>query len=209
MTFRFPILLTAIATLSACALPEETTLNRADFRAAEADDAFARTLDFTPEANIPAGEATYQGHIQSEAIVNGTDDFKVLGDLELSVDIADAGSRAGTSDVTGSITNLNLFDDANDGFDDQGLDGTLTLSGRTEGGRIDATATGVVEAVVADSLSEQRATWELNLDGDFRDNFENADVVAGGVTGGTIGGGSDEYDLRLTGNGRFFGERDD
>jgi hypothetical protein len=209
MMFRIPLLLSAVAALSACALPEETTLNRADFRAAEADDAFARTLDFTPEADIPAGQATYDGHVRSDAIVNGEDDFKVLGDLELSVDIAEAGSRAGTSDVTGSISNLNLFDDGNDGFDDQGLDGSLTLSGRTEGGRIDATATGVVEAVVADSLSPQRATWELTLDGDFRDNFENADIIAGGVTGGTVGGGSDDYDLRLTGNGRFFGERDD
>jgi len=197
-----------VATLAACALPDETTLNRADLRVAQSDDTFARTLAFTDVADIPAGTATYQGHIQSEAIVNGEDDFNVLGDLTLTVDIAGNGSRAGSGDVEGVIDNLNLFDDGNDGFDDQGLGGTLTVAGNTEGGRLDATATGVIDAVVADSLTAQSATWELDLDGDFRDNFEPADTIAGGVTGGTIGGGSDDYDLRLIGSGRFYGERD-
>lgn len=206
---RFHILtLFALPLLAACELPDETTLNRADFRAAEADDAFARGLDFTPEENVPAGSATYNGQIYSEAIVNGTPDFKILGELAMTVDIAGSGTRAGTGDVGGTITNLNLFDDANDGFDDQGLDGDLTISGRTEAGRIDATATGVIGAVVADTISQQTATWELGLDGDFRDNFESGDIVAGSVTGGTVGGTSDDYDLRLTGSGRFYGERD-
>ncbi|MEL6641376.1 MAG: hypothetical protein AAFP98_08710 [Pseudomonadota bacterium] len=206
---RILLCLTTTALVSACALPKENTLNRADFRAAEADDAFARNLDFTPADRIPPGEATYEGTVHSDAIVNGVDDFKVLGDLELSVDIAEAGSRAGTSDVTGSITNLNLFDDAENGFDDQRLGGTLTLSGRTDGGRIDARATGVVDAVVADTIGRQSATWQLDLDGDFRDNFENADVVSGDVSGGTVGGSTDDYDVLLTGDGGFFGERQD
>lgn len=202
------LLLPAFATLAACALPDETTLNRADLRAAQSDDNFARTLAFTDVEDIPAGTATYQGHIQSEAIVNGEDDFSVLGDLTLTVDIAGSGSRAGSGDVEGLIDNLNLFDDGNDGFDDQGLGGTLTVAGNTDGGRLDATATGVIDAVVADTLTTQSATWELDLDGDFRDNFEPADTIAGGVTGGTVGGGSDDYDLRLIGSGRFYGERD-
>ena len=206
---RILLCLTATALVSACALPKENTLNRADFRAAEADDAFARTLDFTPADRIPGGQATYEGTIHSDAIVDGVDDFKVLGDLELSVDIAEAGTRAGTSDVTGSITNLNLFDDAENGFDDQRLGGSLTLSGRTEGGRIDAQATGVVDAVVADTIGRQSATWQLDLDGDFRDNFENADVISGDVSGGTVGGSTDDYSIVLTGDGGFFGERQD
>ena len=200
--------LIALPFLAACETPEKTTLNRADFRAAEADDAFARTLDFTPEENVPAGVATYNGHVQSEAIVNGVPNFKVLGDLAMTVDIAATGTRAGSGDVGGTITNLNLFDDANDGFDDQGLDGDLTIVGTTEAGRIDATATGVIRAIVTDTPTQQTATWELGLDGDFRDNFESGDVVAGGVTGGTVGGTSDDYSLRLTGSGRFYGERE-
>lgn len=211
MTFITPRLAACLATtvlVSACALPDENTLNRADYRAAEADDAFARTLPFTEIADIPGGSAVYEGHIRSEAIVDGRGDFKVLGDLAIDVDIAETGSRAGTSDITGRISNLNLFDDAEDGFDDQALDGDLIISGRTEAGRIDATAKGVVGAVLADGVSGQTATWSVDLDGDLRSNFENADVVAGSATGGTIGSASDQYDLTLIG-GRFYGERND
>lgn len=211
MTFITPRLaacLAATAFVSACALPEENTLNRADFRAAEADDAFARTLPFTEIADIPGGNAVYEGHLRSEAIVDGQGNFKVLGDLLLEVDIAETGSRTGTGEITGRIDNLNLFDDAEDGFDDQALDGDLVLSGRTEGGRIEATATGVVGAVLADGVSGQTAEWNVDLDGDLRSNFENADVIAGSASGGTTGSASDQYDLTLTG-GRFYGERND
>lgn len=206
ITPRLVVCLAATALVSACAMPEENTLNRADYRAAEADDAFARTLPFTDVADIPGGNATYDGHLRSEAIVNGQGNFKVLGDLSLGVDIAATGTRAGTGEVTGQITNINLFDDAEDGFDDQALTGDLTISGSTEGGRIDATATGVVGAVLADGPTGQDATWSVDLNGDFRSNFENADVVAGSATGGTLGSASDQYDLLLSG-GRFYGER--
>jgi len=203
MTRSFILLSTAL--LSACALPKEATKNRADFRAAEADSAFADELDFTPVAQIPTGEATYEGQFQSDAIVDGRANFKLLGDLEMSVDL----TEARTSRINGSITDVNLLDDANDGFDDQRLGGTLTLSGQTEGGRIDAQAIGVLDAVVTDTPIRQTSTWQLDLDGDFRSSFENADVVSGVVTGGTTGGVTDDYDVTLTGNGGFYAERTD
>ena len=205
-TPRLLACLASTALVTACAMPEKNTLNRADYRAAEADDAFARTLPFTEVADIPGGNATYNGHLRSEAIVNGEGNFKVLGDLSLDVDIAESGSRAGTGEITGQIANLNLFDDAEDGFDDQALTGNLTINGSTEGGRIDATATGVVGAVLADGPTGQDATWSVDLNGDFRSNFEDADVVSGSATGGSIGSASDQYDLLLNG-GRFYGER--
>lgn len=203
MTRSFLLLTTAL--LSACATPKENTQSRADFRAAEADIAFAEGLDFTPVEQIPTGQATYQGQFQSDAIVNGEDDFKVLGDLEMSVNL----TEARTSRVSGNITNVNLFDDGNDGFDDQRLGGTLDISGDTEGGRIDAQAIGVLDAVLSDGPVRDEATWVLDLDGDFRSNFENADVVSGDVTGGTSRDITDDYTVRLTGNGGFYGERQD
>lgn len=195
--------------MAACAVPEENTLSRADFRAAEADVAFAEALAFTPAERIPGGEATYAGNIYSEAIVQGADDFKVLGDIELTLDFSDVAGREGSSDIEGRIDNLNLFDDAENGFDDQGLSGSLTVNGRAEGGRIDATATGVIGAVVTDGVGDQDAIWRLDLDGDVRDNFENGDVISGDVTGGTVGGATDDYSVILTGDGGFYTERTD
>ena len=206
---RILLILTPTLFAAACALPEANTASRADFRAAAADLAFADALDFTPADRIPAGQATYSGTIASDAIVQGVDDFKLLGDLELELNFADTAERAGSSNVSGRIDNLNLFDDAEDGFDDQGLTGSLTVSGRAEGGRLDATATGVIGAVVADTFGDPTATWQLDLDGDVRDNFENGDVISGGITGGTTGRTTDDYSLTLTGDGGFYTERDD
>lgn len=208
MTRTFMIL-TPIVFAAACASPKANTATRADFRAAEADGAFADTLDFTPVDQIPAGSATYRGNIYSDAIVQGVDDFKVLGDLELSLNFSDDAARAGSSNISGTIDNLNLFDDASDGFDDQGLSGSLAVSGRAEAGRVEATATGVIGAVVADTFGEPTATWQLDLDGDVYDNFENGDVIAGDVTGGTTGAPTDDYTLVLTGDGGFYTERGD
>ncbi len=206
---RTLLFLTPALFITACALPEANTASRADFRAAEADGRFGDSLDFTPADRIPAGSATYEGNIYSDAIVQGVDDFKVLGDLELELDFAEAGDRAGSSNISGRIDNLNLFDDAEDGFDDQGLTGSLTVSGRAESGRVDATATGVIGAVVTDTIGDPTATWRLDLDGDVRDNFENGDVISGSVSGGTTGGSTDDYSLTLTGDGGFYTERND
>ena len=198
----------AVAIAAGCSQPESNTQSRSDYRAVAADVARAEVLDFTPVDRIPTGAATYQGNIYSEAIVEGVDDFKVLGDLELTLNFSDVAGREGSSNVGGRIDNLNLFDDAEDGFDDQGLTGSLAVSGRAEGGRIDASATGVIGAVVNDGFGDQNATWQLDLDGDVYDDFENGDVIAGDVSGGTVGG-SDDYDLILTGEGGFYTERTD
>jgi len=201
--FLFP----AIALLSACATPEEATISRADVRAFAADDTRADALDFTPTANIPTGTATYNGHIRSDAIINSEDDYIVAGDLELNVDIADTATRS--SNITGAITNVNVLDNNNDGFDDQRLRGELTLSGDASEGNIDAKAIGVLSGVFEDTIGDPSATWELDLNGRFRDDFENADVVSGRVSGGTQDEFSDDYDVTLIGTGRFYGERDD
>jgi len=198
------LLLLAATGLAACATPDENTLTRADLRAAEADVAFAESLAFTPIADIPVGQATYTGSVSGDVIVNGEDDFSLLGDLVLDIDIAEAGRETGRNNISGTIDNLNLFDDGNDGFDDQRLSGDLRVSGRADSGRIDATATGLVTAVITDTLSEQRAAWELDLNGDFLGS--DGSVILGDVSGGTTEDVTNDYALRFDGPGDFFGE---
>ena len=210
MSYRISITCAAIAGLTACALPEENTLTRSDFAAFAADDLRANStaLSFTPAADIPTGSATYEGHIRSEAIVNGEDDYNILGLLELEIDISDTATRDGTGNVRGSITELNLFDDNDDGFEDQAFDGDLNIAGNVDEGRIDATATGVLGAVLDDVVVEQTSTWSLNLNGDVKTDFDAGDVVAGRVSGGTTGAASDGYFVLLTGDGGFVAERE-
>lgn len=208
MSFRISITCAAIAGLAACALPEENTLNRSDLAAFTADDLRANStaLSFTPAADIPTGSATYEGHVRSAAIVNGEDDYNILGLLELEIDISDTATRDGTGTVRGSITDLNLLDDNADGFEDQAFDGDLSIAGNVDEGRIDATATGVLGAVLDDVVVQQTSTWSLNLDGDVKTDFDPGDVVAGSVSGGTTGSASDDYDVLLTGGGGFLAE---
>ena len=140
--------------------------------------------------------------------MNGEDDYDILGLLELDIDISGTATRDGTGTVSGTISELNLFDDNNNGFDDQAFDGDLSISGNVDEGRIDATATGVLGAVLEDVFFEQTSTWSLDLDGDLRTDFEPADVASGRVTGGTTGTASDDYDVLLTGGGGFLAERE-
>ena len=195
MTYRIILPMIAAASLAACALPEKNSLNRADLRAFTADDTRAARFDPTPSADIPTGAATYQAHIRSDAVVNGEDDFSVTGLLDLRVDMSASPTRVGSGDVSGSISDINLFDDNDNGYEDQKLDGDLNISGTVREGRLGATATGVLGAVLSDTLFEQTSTWSLDLDGDFVDDAESADVITGRVSGGTIGGSTDEYDI--------------
>ena len=210
MTLRFSISIVALAAVAACAIPEDNTLTRSDLAAFTADDlrANSNALSFTAPEDIPTGTATYEGHLRSAAIVNGEDDYDVLGLLALEVDISDAAAREGSGSIRGSITELNLFDDNDNGFEDQTFDGDLSISGTVNAGRIDATATGVLGAVLDDVIIEQTSTWRIDLDGDVRTDFEDGDTISGTVNGGTTGGATDDYSVTLTGGGGFVAERD-
>jgi hypothetical protein len=210
MTYKFTLpLIAAAASLSACAIPDDNTLNRSDLATFTADDRRANStaLSFTSASDIPTGSATYEGSVRSAAIVNGEDDYDILGLLALDIDISDTATRDGTGTVRGSITELNLLDDNDNGYEDQAFDGDLSIAGNVDEGRIDATATGVLGAVLADGLIEQTSTWSLDLDGDIKTDFEDGDVAAGSVSGGTTGRTSDGYDILLTGGGGFVAQR--
>ncbi|MCK0122565.1 hypothetical protein MWU61_18585 [Loktanella sp. F6476L] len=207
MTYKFALPFFAIAGLAACELPNENTLSRSDLTALSADDVRASRLDFTAATDIPTGSATYEGHVRSDAIVNGEDDYSILGLLEMGVDISATAGREGSGGIDGTISQINLFDDNNNGFEDQEFGGELTVRGDARDGRIEATATGVLDAVLDDVLMEQTSTWSLDLRGDFVTDFDDGDTIVGDVSGGTTGSASDDYDVTLTGTGKFFGER--
>ncbi|MBB5720723.1 hypothetical protein FHS72_000327 [Loktanella ponticola] len=206
MTYKIAFTLIAVAGLAACEQPEDLTLNRADYRAFAADDEYARDrLSITPAGDIPTGKATYEGHIRSEATLNGEDDYLVLGLLDLTIDISDTSTTAGSGDVRGSISEVNLLDNNDKGFEDQAFSGNLTVSGRVVGGQIDARADGVLKGVLSDDVSRDSNGWDLTLEGNLRD--DDAEVATGTIYGGTDGT-TDDYNIQLQGGGRFYAERD-
>ncbi|MEO9863716.1 MAG: hypothetical protein ABJO29_01230 [Yoonia sp.] len=204
MTYKFALPILAFAGLAACEIPDENTLSRADYRAFEADDSFARSLSITPAADIPAGSATYQGHIRSDATLEGQSGYQILGLLEMDVDISSTSSIDGAGEVNGSITEVNLLDNRDDGYEDQSFAGELTVNGRVSQGQIDARADGLLTGVLSD-IGSDTADWDLTLEGNLRDS--TGEVAAGSVFGGTDGT-NDDYDLQLLGGGRFYAERD-
>jgi hypothetical protein len=175
----------------------------ADFNAAVADDKFGANLFETPSNRIPYGTATYDGHVRSSAIIENQSGYDVIGDLRLDVDINSRSTFAGRNPISGTITDVTVIDrqSANGLIP---LSGTLSISGDTTSGEIEATAIG---DLTRDRISapDETAEWSIDLDGSFRDDFFTADTVAGTATGGTSGGVRDDYDVELTGNGRFNG----
>lgn len=204
MTYKFVFPLAAIAGLAACELPEENTLSRSDYRAFQADDDFARSLAITPADAIPTGTATYEGHIRSDATLEGQTGYQILGLLEMDIEISDTSSIAGAGDINGSITEVNLLDNRDDGFEDQSFNGALTVNGRVSQGQIDARADGLLTGVLSD-IGSDTADWDLTLEGNLRDS--TGEVATGSVFGGTDGA-NDTYDIQLLGGGRFYAERD-
>lgn len=223
MSFRPALLIIATATTAACgaqtvtnkpvvSTPTPTVTPRqirpaftaADFNAAVADDKFGAGLAETASNRIPYGSATYDGHVRSSAIIENQGGYDVIGDLELDVDINSRSSFTGRNPITGTITDVTVIDreTANALIP---LSGTLDITGDTVSGEIEATAVGDLRRDRA-GRRDEIAEWSIDLDGSFRDDFTTADTIAGTATGGTSGGLRDDYDVELTGNGRFYGQ---
>ncbi|MBB5720724.1 hypothetical protein FHS72_000328 [Loktanella ponticola] len=173
--------------------------NVADFNAAVADDKRAFGLPETSVSRIPYGNASYDGHVRSSAIIENQAGYDVIGDLALDVDINSRSTFAGRNPITGSITDMTVIDrQARNRLIP--LEGRLDIRGDSTSGLIEATAIGDLTR----SNTNDTARWAIDLDGSFRDDFTTADTVTGAASGGTTGGSRDDYNVELTGNGRFY-----
>lgn len=222
MSIRPALLIIATATTAACGAQTVTNkpvvsaptptitptvirpaFTAADFNAAVADDKFGSTLPETSSTRVPYGTATYDGHVRSSAIIENQSGYDVIGDLELDVDINSRSSFVGRNPITGTITDVTVIDrESNDRLIP--LSGTLDIRGDSVSGEIEATAVGDLRRARTGTRDEV-AEWSIDLDGSFRDDFATADTIAGSATGGTSGGSRDDYNVDLTGNGRFVG----
>ena len=202
---RAPVVSTPTAPITNPVIATPTTqpaFNAADFSTAVADDERAASLIETPSSVIPFGRATYDGTVRSGAEINNDGGYDIIGDLSLDVDINSRSSFANRNPISGTITNLTVIDRERDDRA-TALIGTLDIDGDSTLGEIEATATGTL-ARERDGRDDE-ADWAIELDGSFRDDFARADTVAGIVNGGTTGGNRDDYDVELSGNGRFVG----
>ncbi len=176
-----------LAVLSACATPNEPTVNRSDIDRAFDEANEISALPLTSTNNLPTGAVTYKGQLGAD--ISGDQKGSILGDMTMRIDFAD-------NDIDGRVSNINLIDP--DGDPNQRIDGTLQISGSETSGRIDAIASGDITAIdkegfVADS--EMR----LTLDGDVYDDFAKGDAIFGSAEGAAEG------DLNLDVDGVFFG----
>jgi hypothetical protein len=176
----------------------------ADFNTVVADDTRAVDLYETPSDRIPYGRATYDGHVRSGAVIESQSGYDVVGALELEVEINSRSSFADRNPVTGQISDVTVID-RQSGDLLIPLSGTLDIQGGSALGEIEATAIGDLTRE-RNGSADEAAQWSIDLDGSFRDDFTTADTIAGTATGGTIGGGRDDYNVTLTGDGRFYGE---
>ena len=152
----------------------------------------AEAAPVTPLAAIPTtGTVTYDGVVA--ASTTGAYVGSLYADMSMDVDFAGGA-------ITGSITNVDLVDDAT-GNVVQGLTGTLALTGdQTDtpaGGIVGATATGNLTGA---GVVTGTTTAVLVFAGSVRSDVTPADTVYGTMSGGMAGG----FALDLS-QGKFFG----
>ncbi|SFS22103.1 hypothetical protein [Yoonia litorea] len=187
--FRVTIPALTLLTAAACASPNPPTVSAADVDRAYAEARYISGLPFTATGDLPTGTVTYEG--QLGATVTGDVEGSILGDMTMNVGFA-------SNDVSGDVSNINLID--TDGRPDQRLDGSLGIDGFESAGRIDAFASGRLEAI-DDGGFIRESDVLLTLDGDVFDDRSRGDAVFGSAQGNGIG------DLEIEVDGVFFGTR--
>ena len=196
----------AFVSLSACDEPLAATRNIADF-----NQAYATYGDLlsSPSSAAPSGGGTFKGKITSNARIDDLNVYKILGDMAMDIDF----ERSGVN-VSGAITNINLFDLRSVTGDQRmtngnGENGSLTIVGLRTGSSIRANATGRLGAVLpdvnGDSTSlETSADINLNMLGNVRTTNNVSDTVLG--TFNNIGRASDTNGMIVqTSGGEFYG----
>ncbi|MGC8201609.1 hypothetical protein ACP2AV_02780 [Aliiroseovarius sp. PTFE2010] len=151
---------------SACT-PIPPSITAAEF-ASETDEMVrAADLSATALMDMPtSGVTTYAGTI---AALGGSE--SLMGSLTMDVDFA-------TSDVTGSVTELNYV---KNGTPDQTLGGSLTLTGEVSGTDLSANARGTLSGVQSGLRAKMNA--DIDLAGTFRNDTGTADLIYGTVDG--------------------------
>ncbi len=188
---RITLSLMTLATLAACAAttvaPTAPTVSARDVDIAMFEAERIADLPFTPLSDLPSGGVTYRGHVGAE--VMGDAQGSILGDMTMLVDFGD-------SDISGSVTNINLIDP--NGTPNQRFGGSLGITGTETNGDLDAFASGQISGVDNDGFAVE-SQMVLTLDGTVRDDFSEGDAVFGSATGFATG----DFDMDV--NGVFFG----
>lgn len=188
---RIILSLMTLATLAACAAttvaPTDPTVSARDVDIAMFEAERIADLPFTPLSDLPSGGVTYRGHVGAD--VTGDAQGSILGDMTMLVDFGD-------SDISGSVTNINLIDP--NGTPNQRFGGSLGITGTETSGDLDAFASGQISGVDNDGFAVE-SQMVLTLDGAVRDDFSEGDAVFGSATGFATG------DFNMDVNGVFFG----
>ena len=187
---RITLSLVALATLAACATPNEPTVTAYDVDLAMFEARRISDLPLTGTSDLPSGGVRYDGQLGAD--VSGDAQGSILGDMTMLVDFGD-------NNIGGSVTNINLIDP--DGEPNQRFDGSLRIDGRENSGRLDAFASGEISGVDNDGYAVD-SQMLLVLDGDVYDDAGRGDAVFGSATGTATG------DFNMTVNGVFFGTAD-
>lgn len=180
----------ATAALAACVSPNEPTVTSSDVDRAFEEAVAISNQPLTSTANLPTGNVTYRGKLGAD--VAGDANGSILGDMTMQVDFAD-------NDIGGSVTDINLINP--DGTPDQRFDGSLTIDGVENSGRLDAFASGEITGVDNDNF-EVDSQVLLTLDGNVHDDFGRGDAVFGTADGQARG----EFNMDI--EGVFFGTTD-
>jgi hypothetical protein len=182
--------LIALAALTACATPNPPSVTAADVDRSFADARALSLAPFTDTIDLPRNEATYRGAIGAD--VSGDINGSIQGEMTMNVYFDDG-------DIDGAVRNINLIDQ--DGRPNQRLDGHLDIQGFEDNGRLDAFASGDLEAVDNGGFIVDTNVL-LQLDGDVVDDRGLGDGVFGSARGNGVG------DINFDVDGVFYGVSD-
>ncbi|MFN3664343.1 hypothetical protein [Yoonia sp.] len=181
--------LAACLVVAGCAAPNPPTITSRDNANALTEATRISRLPQTQISDLPTGSVTYNGKVGAN--VGGDLQGSMLGDMSMNVGF-------NTNTVRGSVTNLNLINQA--GRPDQALGGNLAINGFEDRGNLSAGAGGTITGV-APGGSAFSSDVNLNLQGNLRDDRHRGDAVFGTVAGQALG------DVNLGFDGVFFGKR--
>lgn len=193
MKFRFILAACACTTLVACSNAIPPSRSTSDLANTQAE--FDRLALITDTVPAPGGTANFAGEIGSELMIDGESGGAFLGALALTVDFDNT-----TSGITGTISDITLFDD---GDPDQNLGGSMTVSG-AYATSMTATATGTLRAVEESGAFGLSGNTNvvLTMTGSLVDDA-GTNTLVGDVSGSSVGNNND-FDVVLTGQNGFY-----
>lgn len=198
MNIKLTTACVALVGLAACDTATPPTAGQSEFNATQVlyESALSNGRS---NPSLLSGTTIYNGTMISEAAFDGEGDYRVIGDMQMTVNFSGA-----TDNVTGTVRNINIIDRRN-AEGNQLASGGLNIAGSETDGLLSMNATGTIGAVLVGTGIEQRTNVNIDMNGVARNDNTLADTITGTFSG--IGSPTDVNGMdAVFRNGRYVVE---